>query len=214
MSKQQPHPEPHVREAIAALSRMLCAEHRIEPEPRIEWSTRMRNMLGKAYGRENLIRLSAWLNEEQSADTLRHELAHIAVWHEEHQARRDARVASRMPGAPANVHVVDVRAHGRFDDAPHGDNWKRWAERLGAVPKATSKAPPLLAPQREPKGMRHGLECPNCGMRLVRARLARGLYHTACGPQRGMLRRVLHDTAANVIAWVSHGGEQLRLFRG
>ena len=64
---------------VAALLETLCAEHAIAPVPALEWSTRMRRLLGRAFVRENRIRLSAWLDERQAADTLRHELAHMAV---------------------------------------------------------------------------------------------------------------------------------------
>ena len=39
----------------------------------------MRRLLGRAYPREQIIRLSIWLDETQAHDTLRHELAHIAA---------------------------------------------------------------------------------------------------------------------------------------
>ena len=57
----------------------LCATHGIKPTPRLEWSTRMRRLLGRAYPGENTIRLSAWLDETQAQDTLRHEVAHIVA---------------------------------------------------------------------------------------------------------------------------------------
>lgn len=71
-------PERMRREARSLLE-ALCAVHGITPVPALEWSTRMRRVLGRAFVRENRIRLSAWLDERQAADTLRHELAHIAV---------------------------------------------------------------------------------------------------------------------------------------
>ena len=69
----------HTRLAARSLLEALCAEHGIAPVPALEWSTRMRRVLGRAFVRENRIRLSAWLDERQAVDTLRHELAHIAV---------------------------------------------------------------------------------------------------------------------------------------
>ena len=65
--------------AIAGLLAALCAEHGIAPVPKLEWSRRMRRTLGRAFPAERRIRLSAWLDESQTGDTLRHELAHIAV---------------------------------------------------------------------------------------------------------------------------------------
>ncbi|MCI0779630.1 MAG: SprT-like domain-containing protein, partial [Chloroflexi bacterium] len=67
------------RREARSLLETRCAEHGITPVPALEWSTRMRRVLGRAYVQENRIRLSAWLDERQAADTLRHELAHIAV---------------------------------------------------------------------------------------------------------------------------------------
>ena len=71
-------PPVEIRQAVAALLTDLCAKHAI-PTPKLEWSTRMRRMLGRAYINNGMIRLSAWLAHEQALDTLRHELAHIAV---------------------------------------------------------------------------------------------------------------------------------------
>ena len=57
----------------------LCVEHGIAPAPQLEWSIRMRRLLGRAYPTLGLIRLSAWLDEAQAHNTMRHELAHIAA---------------------------------------------------------------------------------------------------------------------------------------
>ncbi len=67
------------RQTARSLLEALCAEHGITPVPALEWSKRMRRVLGRAFVREHRIRLSAWLDERQAADTLRHELAHIAA---------------------------------------------------------------------------------------------------------------------------------------
>ena len=67
------------REQMAALSLKLCEEHGISPAPQLEWSKRMRRVLGRAYVQQNMIRLSVWLDERQVEDTLRHELAHVGA---------------------------------------------------------------------------------------------------------------------------------------
>ena len=71
--------EAATRESVDRLLIDLSEEHRIAPAPRLEWSTRMRSLLGRAYVDRRLIRLSAWLDHDQAHETLRHELAHIAV---------------------------------------------------------------------------------------------------------------------------------------
>ena len=71
-------PPAETREAVATLLADLCADHSILV-PKLEWSTRMRRMLGRAYMDSGTIRLSSWLEHNQALDTLRHELAHIAV---------------------------------------------------------------------------------------------------------------------------------------
>ena len=38
-----------VREALSAVLGGLCAEHGIAPAPRLEWSKRMRRVLGRTY---------------------------------------------------------------------------------------------------------------------------------------------------------------------
>ena len=68
-----------IRHSTEALLQRLCTEHGIAPVPKLEWSVRMRRLLGRAYVDRGLVRLSAWLSGEQAAATLRHELAHIAV---------------------------------------------------------------------------------------------------------------------------------------
>ena len=79
MSGADGHVPERTRRAARSLLGSLCAEHGIAPVPALEWSVRMRRVLGRAFVRENRIRLSAWLDERQAADTLRHELAHIAA---------------------------------------------------------------------------------------------------------------------------------------
>ena len=68
-----------LRASVSALLEHLCLTHEINPSPRLEWSIRMRSLLGRAYPTEHTIRLSAWLDDRQAHDTLRHELAHIAA---------------------------------------------------------------------------------------------------------------------------------------
>ena len=156
------------REAARLLLLELARKHRITPAPRLEWSGRMRRLLGRAYLDRNLIRLSIWLDGEQAMETLRHELAHIAA--------------------------------GRVRQ-PHGDKWKRWAERLGANPRATSHRAPEFAPPPSPDRRAVGLECPGCGLRIVRLRAQRNLYCRACGPKRGMLSPAARGPMALVREW-------------
>ena len=76
----EPRPiSPLERASVERLLAVLCEEHGISPQPALEWSRRLRRVLGKAYYDRRLIRLSAWLDHEQAQATLRHELAHIAV---------------------------------------------------------------------------------------------------------------------------------------
>lgn len=70
---------PELRASVGALLSSLCVDHNIKPEPRLEWSSRLRRILGRAYPHERMIRLSTWLDDTQARDTLRHELAHIAA---------------------------------------------------------------------------------------------------------------------------------------
>ena len=156
--------EAPVTELLAA----LCHQHGISPAPSLEWSSRMRVTLGRAYPDRFLIRLSAWLDRSQACETLRHELAHI----------------------------VAGTGRGR----PHDGRWQEWAVRLGAVPRARSLAPPALAPP-PPPGLYWGLECSGCGLRIVRKRAPRRLYHVDCGPRRGMLRRMLQADRPALVAW-------------
>lgn len=160
------------RESVRLLLGALAAKHRIAPAPRLEWSGRMRRLLGKAYVDRNLIRLSIWLDDGQAHETLRHELAHIAA--------------------------------GRVRQ-PHGDKWKRWAERLGANPRATSHRAPEFAPP--PSGDRRaaGLECPGCGLRFVRLRAQRNLHCRTCGPKRGKIFLAVRGPLPAVREWAQAG---------
>jgi predicted SprT family Zn-dependent metalloprotease len=161
-----------LRREIEELLVRLCAEHGIAPVPKLEWSKRMRHLLGRAFLRENVIRLSAWLGDEQAAGTLRHELAHIAV-------------------------------RGGRRRRPHGPHWQEWAERLGVEPRATARAAPANAPARSGASLQWALECPGCGLRLVRQRVLRGLYHRDCGPRRGKLVRVDRMPRDAALAWAA-----------
>ena len=162
---------PETRASVERLLADLCAEHGITPAPRLEWSKRMRRLLGRAYVHRRLIRLSAWLDDHQAHATLRHELAHIVV--------------------------------GPSRRRPHGAQWRAWAVRLGADARATSHRPPALASERPDTRRYTALECPGCGLRLVRQRVLHGLYCKACGPRRGMLVRAGQGARAAMIAWVT-----------
>lgn len=170
MTKAVDVPSGALRRQIEELLVRLCAEHGIAPVPTLEWSTRMRHLLGRAFLRENVIRLSAWLSDEQAAGTLRHELAHIA-----------ARSGRRHK--------------------PHGLHWQTWAERLSAEPRATARSAPANAPARSGNAMQWALECPGCGLRVVRQRLLRGLYHRDCGPRNGKLVRVDRMPRDAALSW-------------
>ena len=167
---------PRFASEIEQLLADLCREHGLAA-PALEWSVRMRRMLGLTYYAPPVIRLSAWLEEGQARETLRHELAHIAV----HASMR--RGSKREP--------------------PHGAQWREWVRRLGAEPRALAKSPPAFAPQST-SARATGLECAGCGARFVRRRVERGLYHTDCGPGKGALRTVLRDEAEAVRRWAMH----------
>lgn len=159
------------QEAVRSLLASLCAKHGIAPVPALEWSTRLRRLLGRADERRNLIRLSAWLDEDQAADTLRHELAHIAIGRGSRRRR------------------------------PHGAAWRQWAARLGAEPRATARREPANAPSRDPSRRHTGLECRGCGTRFVRLRVLRGLYCARCGPRKGTLVRAVQGDRDEVLTW-------------
>ena len=107
MTVGTPHP-------LEQLLEDLCIQFKVWPPPRLEWSRRMTNTLGKAYPTKDLIRLSGWLSEQQSEDTLRHELAHIAASRESKErphgpawkrwaARLGADTRSRSPSPPVRA---------------------------------------------------------------------------------------------------------------
>ena len=87
------------------------------------------------------------------------------------------------------------RAHGRL--------WQAWALRLGATPRAVAETTPALAPDRRSKRLAWGLECLGCGVRIARLRLIDGLYHVACGPHTGRLKRAVRAPLPQVLDWVA-----------
>ncbi|MEX2431625.1 MAG: SprT-like domain-containing protein [Dehalococcoidia bacterium] len=169
-------PTVELHRSTLALLVSLCAEHGIAPVPSLEWSARMRRVLGRAYAQLNLIRLSVWLDDQQAHDTLRHELAHIAA--------------------------VDGVGSKSRREAPHGPRWREWAVRLGTNPRATSHIAPVNAPERPDRRRYWGIECPGCGYRLVRIRVLPGLYHRDCGPRNGVMRKVMRGGREPVTEWV------------
>jgi predicted SprT family Zn-dependent metalloprotease len=160
-----------VRKPVEALLQALCIQHDIYPIPLVQWSVRMKKTLGRAYPQQRMIRLSTWLDFSQAMNTLRHELAHIAIGYS-------------------------------TGDLPHGDNWRRWAVRLGAEPRASSLFPPTYSGRGGTGNVYWGLKCLGCGSRFLRARVKPGLYHRTCGPSDGRLERMIHGIPAAVIAWI------------
>ena len=66
------YPSSVIKNRIDELLITLCMEYQILPMPVVEWSTRFKRVLGKAYLNERKIKLSAWLSLEQAEETLRH----------------------------------------------------------------------------------------------------------------------------------------------
>lgn len=86
---------------------------------------------------------------------------------------------------------------------PHGATWKQWAALLGAPLARSSAHGPANVPNQNVFPSLWGLECPNCGLRLARHRVTKGLFHRACGPKVGHLIRTLKDSSDRVDVWVS-----------
>ena len=132
----EPRPiSPLERASVERLLAALCEEYGISPQPALEWSGRLRRVLGKAYHDRRLIRLSAWLDHEQAQATLRHELAHVAVGRgrRPHGERWKAWAEAGRGPARDGAHRPVPRA--RSVPAPHG-------ERLG-VPRLRTAHRPL-----------------------------------------------------------------------
>ncbi|MBO39559.1 MAG: hypothetical protein CMM75_10345 [Rhodospirillaceae bacterium] len=164
-------PSEELRNHINELLKSLCEQNEISPVPHIEWSSRLKRVLGKAYKTGRIIRLSSWLSEDQAEETLRHELAHIVI-----------------EGKPSR---------------PHGSEWKNWAKKLGAKPRATSASPPKYAPRQKNSRIYKGLECPSCKIRFIRFILRNQLYCRACGPRKGGLIQTVSGTHFELTNWAS-----------
>ena len=121
-----------------------------------------------------------------------------------YQHKRLIRLSAWLDGDQAQATLRHELAHIAVGKGqrPHGAEWKAWAVRLGADPRATSHRGPSLAPEPTP-GLRRstGLECPGCGLRIVRFRVLRGLFCRACGSKRGMFVPKVRGPRAVVEAW-------------
>ncbi len=95
---------------------------------------------------------------------------------------------------------------------PHGSQWQRWAKELGAPPMRSSSRGPVHALDKKYSHPMWGLECPQCGLRLARQRVKKGLYHRDCGPKAGHLVRSVKDTADHVFAWVLQAIDETKAF--
>lgn len=100
---------------------------------------------------------------------------HLARWHIEQSD-------------PAEVldTLLHEAAHALAPERGHGREWKAWARRLGATPRARGHC--RNSEQIDPKWH---VECLNCGIafdRRLRRRGWRHLYHPCSGGGRGRLR--------------------------
>ena len=113
MSRNQ-FPPNTTQDHIDELVKTLCLQHQISPVPKVEWSKRLKKVLGKANINTRTIKLSSWLNFDQADETLRHELAHIALsrnlpkphgpeW-KQMALQLGAKPRATSPSPPANVH--------------------------------------------------------------------------------------------------------------
>ena len=147
------------------------------PLPSVEWSSNMTYTLGKAFTDPPRIRLSSWLSEVQALETLKHELAHLAVH-------------------------FDSENH---KDSPHGKKWKLWAVKLGAIPKARSPIPPANLCIMPATFVVTGLACTKCGERFLRQRIRKNLYHKPCGAKAGELKSIIKGPYHEVKIWMKSG---------
>ena len=152
----------------------LCLDFNL-PIPLLEWSPGMIHTLGKALNDPPRIRLSTWLNKERAEETLRHELAHLAVNFESK----------------------------KISQAPHGINWKCWAVKLGAIPKSRASKPPANLFMMPEKYQVLGLICSKCGEKFIRRRVKKNLYHTKCGSNEGKLKFMVKGSYAEIQNWIA-----------
>src|SRR5687768_17395412 len=117
---------------------------------RVRWNVRMRSTAGTAFPEKGLITLNPRLREfgdEEIDRTLRHELAHLLAHHR--AGRR------RIP--------------------PHGAEWRRACQMLGAPDEPRCHDLPLPRRSLRP---RHFYRCPHCALELRRVRPLRS--RSAC----------------------------------
>ncbi len=101
--------------------------------------------------------------------------------------------------------LAHVAAGREGRDLPHGPRWQSWARRLGAAPKAAATHPPALAEERRAARRCWGLECPGCGIRIVRTHVLRGVYHRPCGSTRGRLLKAFRGPRHQILDWAASG---------
>lgn len=134
-----------------------------------EWdlkvSGRIRRNYGNCHYNDRVLKVARWVVEadlDQAIETLRHEAAHAMSFHDmDLNEYRDS-------GTHWRKHLEDTYLG-------HGDNWKEWAVRLGAVPEATCKDHELWekhAPvaKKKKRGLKWQLECPDCGKVFFKAK--------------------------------------------
>ena len=135
---------PETRASVERLLADLCAEHGITPAPRLEWSKRMRRLLGRAYVHRRLIRLSAWLDDHQAHATLRHELAHIVVGPSPPPPARSAMARLGRQARSRRAHHVAPPAGARLRAPGHAVLHGPRMPRLRLAPGASARPARLV----------------------------------------------------------------------
>jgi predicted SprT family Zn-dependent metalloprotease len=81
-------------------------------------------------------------------------------------------------------------AHILCDESGHGEDWKRWARKIGAVPEAL-----VDLEKAGVKSLRYVADCPTCGKRWDVGRKVRKRRYCPCQGSNGMFKNELHFEA-------------------